>query len=118
LSDFKNGDIVACGRGGWWRVKSKDPHSSNRLILELVMDVKGNLPKKNPRTHSAYSNWCRLVTIEDIKKQREESNTKWEKLLYILSQKEYPIENPEKTKEVLEPDFLTNLSPPPSLSKK
>lgn len=122
MFDFKEGDIVVCGRTGWWRVKSKDLHKSNRLMLELIMDGKGNVPKKTPRTFSAYANWCKIVTLDDVKKQREESKKMWDTLLFILDP-EQEIDNKEikdliKKTEKSEPDFLLNLPIPQSLAKK
>ena len=121
MPTLKKGDVVSCGRKGWWKVKSSDSSRSNRLTLELVMDKKGNFPKAKPQVCHAFTNLCKLITVEDVKREKEETIARLDKLLYILNPERYPLEGIEKiitAKEVLEPDFLTNLLPPQRLSKK
>lgn len=120
MSDFKIGDIVSCGRMGWWRVKATDPNKFGRIILEMVMDGKGIIPKR-PRVFSANTMWCKKISVEQIKKQKEEDRQRWDTLLFIMDPSlvsEDLVNKDVKGIEKPEPDYLLKLNPPPSLYKK
>ena len=120
--EFKMGDIVCCGKSGWWRVKESDPINKNKMIIELVLDAKGNIPRKNPRRYSAWKQWCQKITVDSVMKNKEMELKKWDRLLFILDPS-LEIEDESITKgaanlERPEPDYLINIGPPPSLMKK
>ena len=120
--EFKIGDIVTCGRSGWWRVRNMDPQNQNRMLIELVMDSKGNIPKKNSRCFNASKQWCNKVTPESIKKQRDLDCKRWDTLLYIVDPtqevEDKSILKSLENKDKPEPDYLVNIGPPPSLLQR
>lgn len=113
-NNFKKGDVVSCGRSGWWVIKGFS--QGERLILELAMDRFGNIPKKK-KEYSAYSRWCQKVTIDYVKETKDSENKKWNTLMNILDPINFPLDesNLEVRKEKPEPEILTYLGPPPSL---
>lgn len=119
---LKVGDVVTCSRSGWWRVQSLDPHRNNRIILELVLSKDGRIPKKTARTYSAFKNWCKKITVEEVKKSKEFQNKILDTLLLIIDPKQN-IEDEEIIKslecsEKPEPEYLIRIGPPPSLLKR
>jgi hypothetical protein len=119
--DLKIGDIVTCGRSGWWRVKSLDPQNQSRIIIEMVLDSKGSITKKGSRVYSASKTWCQKVTVNDIKRQKEEYSRRWDILLFMLDPSQVEDRNIVKILEwedKPEPDYLANIGPPPSLLRK
>jgi hypothetical protein len=128
--EIKPGDIITCHRSGWWRVVGDDNvtvnyygnKSDGRLIVELVMDKSGRMPKRNPRNISVHKSWCQKLTPEIIKQNKEKENKRWDTLLFLVDPtlKENPQEIPEGLGSISrpEPDYLSKLPPPKSILKK
>lgn len=117
----KVGDIVTCSRGGWWKVVAIDPLIKGKIILELALDNKGNVPK-NARRLSMPDHWCTLVLVSKVKQQREQDLKKYNNLLFIIDPTSGIDDSilDEKLKDTTssEPKYLTTLDPPVSLQKK
>jgi hypothetical protein len=120
--DFKVGDIVSCGRSGWWRVKGLDSINKNKILLEMVMDSKGNVSNnKRPKIFNAFKNWCHKLTVNNIKKNKEQDCLRWDTLLFIVDPTQNIGDEVIKKIQVLdkpEPEYLIKLGPPKSLYKK
>lgn len=122
MSKHKVGDIVTCNRGGWWKVVAVDVVNKGRLILELVLDHKGNVPKNKKRL-STMDTWCNLVLVNKIKEQRDQDLRRYNNLLFIIDPSSNAIDNSLIDEQLRmnissEPDYLTSLDPPASLNKK
>jgi hypothetical protein len=123
---IKVDDIVTSGRSGWWRVLEVNDQKKNTygplLKLQLVMDKTGRVITKSRRVFNAYQNWCQKVTLEDIKKFKDDDNKKWDQLTLIIDPTQ-EVSNKESLQSEMpvvfvEPQFLNILGPPPSLAKK
>ncbi len=79
------GDIVTCGRKGWWRIKEIIPPQTNTgyqrdsYIVELVMDDNFKEPKHKARTVQQW--YVTPVDPHDVVKQRDAVMEGYDRLL-------------------------------------